>query len=431
MKSWKLVSTFTIPNLGGVGGQVYYGFHDVIYLNGKYYAWGECNIGYTLMCRSANGADDWEAFACVGGLHTLSNVGPLGIPDVGTPTDSFFELGGDRGYGKIMIPGDDSAVYLAVNTAAKPSLPSAQLEAAFIDPANWTWHDGTTGLATTPILTATSEHDYSECWLVPDDDTAWIILYDADFGSADGGKALGYAIFSAPLPCTPVSIESLLAEPLVAPLGNAVDFEAGIVGDCGQIDALWDFDDETMESQTDVTGPVISSTHIYSSAGVYTVVLTLSDDIVDYVDGIVVVVYDPNGGFVTGGGWLWSPAGAYVPNIELEGKASFGFVSKYRKGASEPTGQTEFVFKVADLNFHSSSYDWLVVNQNDSNAQFKGSGTINGEGDYKFMLWAGDGEPDTFRIKIWVDPDEDNPVYDNGVKQAIGGGSIIVHKGKK
>jgi hypothetical protein len=112
----------------------------------------------------------------------------------------------------------------------------------------------------------------------------------------------------------------------------------------------------------------------------------------------------------------------------LSGKANFGFVSKYKKGATVPTGQTEFVFQAGDLNFHSSSYDWLVVNQNGSNAQFKGVGTINGSGDYKFMLWAGDGDSDTFRIKIWwEDGETENVVYDNGFDQEIEGGSIVIH----
>jgi hypothetical protein len=83
------------------------------------------------------------------------------------------------------------------------------------------------------------------------------------------------------------------------------------------------------------------------------------------------------GGVVTGGGWIDSPSGAYAPNDSLTGKANFGFVSMYKKGASVPTGQTEFHFQVADLNFHSDSYDWLVVNQGGTNAQYKGSGTIN------------------------------------------------------
>jgi hypothetical protein len=109
------------------------------------------------------------------------------------------------------------------------------------------------------------------------------------------------------------------------------------------------------------------------------------------------------------------------------GKATFGFVSKYKKGADVPTGQTEFVFKAAGLNFHSSSYDWLVIA--DDTAKFKGWGTINGTGCYRFMLWAQDGDPDAFRIKIWTEEDDvETVIYDNGMNQPIGGGQIVVHK---
>ncbi len=252
-------------------------------------------------------------------------------------------------------------------------------------------------------------------------DQMWFSGRDAETGS----YAIGYATPS----CAPVAIESLFAEPLVVQVGEIVNFEAGIVGGCGRIDALWDFDDGTFEPQTDVSNPVLAD-HTYTTAGVYTVVLTVSDNVVEDVDSIVVVAYDPDGGFVTGGGWLWSPAGAYLPNIELEGKASFGFVSKYRKGASEPAGQTEFVFKAADLNFHSTSYDWLVITGSDY-AKFKGAGTINGwPEEYKFMLWAGDGEPDTFTIKIWEENEEtgdEMPIYQNPGDQPIDAGSIVVH----
>jgi hypothetical protein len=47
-------------------------------------------------------------------------------------------------------------------------------------------------------------------------------------------------------------------------------------------------------------------------------------------------------------------------------------------------------------------------------------GTINGATDrndqnYKFMMWAGDGSPDTVRIKIWwEDAAREHFVYDNG-----------------
>jgi len=119
--------------------------------------------------------------------------------------------------------------------------------------------------------------------------------------------------------------------------------------------------------------------------------------------------------------------GAYLADPTLGGKATFGFVSKYKKGASIPDGNTEFQFKTGNLNFSSTSYEWLVVNQAGANAQFKGYGTIDGAGNYGFMLWAGDGAPDTFRIKIW-DAVTEIVVYDNGTNQAIGGGSIVVHK---
>ena len=147
-----------------------------------------------------------------------------------------------------------------------------------------------------------------------------------------------------------------------------------------------------------------------------------------------VVIYDPSAGFVTGGGWINSGAGAYVANPGLTGKANFGFVSKYAKGANVPTGETEFQFQVGNLNFHSTVYEWLVIAG--TKAQYKGSGTINGTGNYGFLLTATDGTPDKFRIKI-VDKTTSLSVYDNApssddintsAQTAIGGGSIVIHK---
>jgi hypothetical protein len=171
----------------------------------------------------------------------------------------------------------------------------------------------------------------------------------------------------------------------------------------------------------------------FPEAGVYNICVrgTDSDCNLGPEECILLAVYDPAAGFVTGGGWIMSPAGAYAPDLVAAGKATFGFVSKYEKGATVPTGSTEFQFKAGDLNFHSTSYDWLVVTGSNY-AKFKGTGTINGAGNYKFMIWAGDGTgsdgADTFRIKIWSELDGvEDVVYDNGTDQAIGGGSIVVH----
>jgi hypothetical protein len=180
--------------------------------------------------------------------------------------------------------------------------------------------------------------------------------------------------------------------------------------------------------------------HTFASPGVYTITVTVNDPSTGVSQPFeFAVVYDPNGGFVTGGGWINSPAGAYVANPNLTGKATFGFVSKYQKGATIPTGETEFQFKAGNLNFHSSTYQWLVVSG--ARAQFKGTGTLNGSGQYGFLLTATDGQVtggggvDKFRIKIW---DANGVVYDNvpsapdtldsANPQVISGGSIVIHK---
>jgi hypothetical protein len=161
---------------------------------------------------------------------------------------------------------------------------------------------------------------------------------------------------------------------------------------------------------------------------VYPVVVTVADD-----DGASasaetsVVVYDPTAGFVTGGGWFESAAGAYKLDPTAEGRAAFGFVSRYRRGATTPSGATAFVFRAGGFLFFSSDYDWLVVTGSNY-AKFKGTGTINGSGEYKFQIWAGDNDPDTFRIKIWTDNGSEEVLYDNGRVQELGGGRIRIHQ---
>lgn len=210
--------------------------------------------------------------------------------------------------------------------------------------------------------------------------------------------------------------------------------------------AIWDWGDSSTstgvisESGGNCTA---SDSHSYGTPGVYTIRLTVTDK-----DGAAsnesvyqfAVVYDTDGSFVTGGGWINSPAGAYAADPSLTGKANFGFVAKYKKGQSTPDGNTEFQFKAGDLNFHSSSYQWLVVAG--ARAQFKGEGTINGNEHYGFMLTAIDGQinggggVDKFRIKIWDMDNADTIVYDNLMSgaddpdptTALGGGSIVIHK---
>jgi len=206
-----------------------------------------------------------------------------------------------------------------------------------------------------------------------------------------------------------------------------------------------DPDPDVSATLTDFLGQaisVLSGELLPSSSGVYTLTIIATDYHGNTaVEEVEFVVYDSTAGFVTGGGWIDSPEGAYKPDPTLTGKARFIFVAKYVKGASEPDGQTEFVFQVADLNFRSTYYQWLVISG--SKAQFKGYGTINGEGEYGFMLTVidgqlkNDGTSDKFRIKIW-DISTDVVVYDNHVDvledsadptTEIMYGNIVIHKG--
>jgi len=187
------------------------------------------------------------------------------------------------------------------------------------------------------------------------------------------------------------------------------------------------FDEPAEDVMASITAPAV--------AGVYDVCVRGMDNAgnVGLAVCAMLAVYDPDGGFVTGGGWFASPPSAFVGDPTLTGRATFGFVSKYQKGASTPDGNTEFQFRAAALNFHSSGYEFLVVTHAGTYAQFKGTGTINGMsapngGDFRFMIWAGDDDPDTFRIRIWwEDAGMEYAVYDNGKDQPLGGGSIVVH----
>jgi len=225
-----------------------------------------------------------------------------------------------------------------------------------------------------------------------------------------------------PQPVTSVVLEATLSDSTNGISGMDVEFylDGDLVGN------------ETTDSDgvaIYVIGP--------SEVGVYEVYAKTACNLTSATEYLA--VYDPSAGFVTGGGWIDSPAGASTQYLTAVGKASFGFVSKYQKGTTVPTGNTEFQFKAGDLNFHSESYDWLIIAG--AKAKYKGIGTINGAGNYGFMLSAIDGQisggggVDKFRIKIW-DKDTDAVIYDNqsdgnddaDLTTEIGGGQIVIHK---
>lgn len=258
------------------------------------------------------------------------------------------------------------------------------------------------------------------------------------------GNTASAAVSDINIDKTAPTLSNLIASPNPAPVNTLITFSA-TVGDnlSGLARVVYEHSVDGGSTWTPLTAASEPWTASISFDAAHVVLVRAhAEDKAGNVSGedaILLAVYDPSGGFVTGGGWIMSPAGAYAANPSLTGKATFGFVAKYQKGANVPVGNTEFQFHVANFKFKSTEYEWLVVAG--ARAQFKGSGTVNGVGGYGFMLTAIDGQlnggggVDKFRIKIW-DKATGDIVYDNQMgagdaadpTTAVMGGSIVIHK---
>lgn len=309
------------------------------------------------------------------------------------------------------------------------------------------WGDGTTSSQSlgAGVLTFTAAHTYADdspSGTASDSYAVSVAVTDKDGGA---GAATASVVVSNLAP----TIGTVSGPNGPLPVGSSVTLSAP-VSDAGALDTLqcrFAWDDGSADTIAAPSSGTCSAAHTYPAAGVYTVAVTVTDDDTGLSRATFeyVVVYDPSAGFVTGGGWISSPAGAYLADPTASGRANFGFVSRYKQGASELSGQTEFQFQAAGFRFNSTSYDWLVVAG--ARAQYKGSGSVNGVPGFAFLLTAIDGQVnggggvDKFRIKIWRKATETTPealVYDNVAgasddldaadPQVIGGGNITVHK---
>lgn len=110
--------------------------------------------------------------------------------------------------------------------------------------------------------------------------------------------------------------------------------------------------------------------------------------------------------------WDFEDGGAVV------GRATFGF-----SAFEDDRGHAQFSFDAGDIHLRSEEYQSVTVDAVASTAKLEGTATVNGESGYAFTVWASDGSPDTFRIRI---TGPDGPVYDNG-DTALGGGNLVVH----
>src|ERR1700690_3864519 len=116
--------------------------------------------GHTYIVSSPTGDQNWTVVAEVGGSGVADAPLNLSFTSAGPiPTGDFLlmQVGGQMVYGKLMVPGNHSGAYLAINRTAAQAATPAAAETAFLNPANWTWADGSIGLPTAAnrVLTST------------------------------------------------------------------------------------------------------------------------------------------------------------------------------------------------------------------------------------------------------------------------------------
>jgi hypothetical protein len=290
---------------------------------------------------------------------------------------------------------------------------------------SWNLGDGTTGSGSAaPASHVYADNGTYEIMLAVDDGRGGVDT--ARTTATISNVAPSLAAFSIPstlLGLTPGGVTVPVSADFTDP--GAVDTHTATL-ECGSAET----------APSDAPDGTASGVCSFSSPGVYQIGLTVRDDDGGSDTKLAsgqVVVYDAAGGWVTGGGWVASPAGASAAARSATGKLTFTLVARYLTGSSVPSGSAEVKLNVAGLDFRSTSLDWLVAGE--SGAQVRGRGTVNGGGNYAFALIAIDGpSTDAVRIRIWnrvtnvvVYDNRPGEPLDEGSVTALGGGDIQLH----
>ena len=134
---------------------------------------------------------------------------------------------------------------------------------------------------------------------------------------------------------------------------------------------------------------------------------------------------DDAAGFVTGGGFIQSPAGALVSSPTRTGKGAFQIDVDYAVGATHPSGTFVYSLGGAGAAFAvaATSFDFLTI-RGDA-ARFSGAATVNGAAGYTYTVDVVDrGKADTLRLLVRAA--DGSVVYDSGVQSAQG--QIMIHR---
>ena len=277
--------------------------------------------------------------------------------------------------------------------------------------------------------------------LAAGEQTLDVVATDADGNTATESLVITVVNPDSDAPVVSNVVADPNPAPVMSPIGLHATIDDTVMGDSVIAGAEYRIDDGPAIPMSAADGAfdeslesVVADIPGIAEPGVYEVCVVGTDSAGNTSDPVctLVAVFDTGSGFVTGGGWIDVPVGAYGADPSVFGRANFGFVARYKKGVSTPTGSTEFQFQNGGVNLHSVGYDWLIVSGTDSSAYFLGTGTVNGQSaptgfPYRFKIQVRDDSQDTFHIRIWWDgPEGENTVLDSG-PIAVGGGSIVIH----
>ncbi|MHC2990183.1 hypothetical protein OB13_00750 [Pontibacter sp. HJ8] len=170
-------------------------------------------------------------------------------------------------------------------------------------------------------------------------------------------------------------------------------------------------------------------------------------------------VFDTEAGFLTGGGWLRSPAHPDYEFMQTSSRAYFGLMARYKKGEENPLqGEMQLLVENGSFYFRGSLQQARTLVIAGNQAFYRGQGKvtyrdsagkfINDSRTFGFLVAATDGnfgkarEEDQLRIQVWeIRPDGTRGavVYDNQAAcstnlddnvtacQAISSGTITIH----
>ncbi|WP_143962496.1 choice-of-anchor tandem repeat GloVer-containing protein [Litoribacter populi] len=234
--------------------------------------------------------------------------------------------------------------------------------------------------------------------------------------SSDGKGVTGINFIKGDLPdCIEIKLGELIIDPEKrAPIGKTIRPTVA-VNSIGPSSATWQWGNEE-SSAVEMGENKIAGAFKYEEAGLYRIALEYADGCgqTKTVESDPYPVYDPDAGRLIGAGWFNSPQGAYISKPRSAGRAFFNINALYHRNSKTPSGMASF--STRDFSFHSTYFNWLVID--DEKAVLQGVGKVNGRGNFGILMSAVEGNLEgestgRLRVKIWDRNRDDLLIYDN------------------